>query len=111
MYNYTIMQINMTLEFIVLLAAAASAVGYFLVRLFKLFKTWFHFITDWYGTEDTPGVIERLAEGNKRFDYIEGELKIIKEELFNNSGSSLRDAIDRIESAVAKPKRSSSPNK
>jgi hypothetical protein len=101
----------MTLEFIVLLAAAASAVGYFLVRLFKLFKTWFHFITDWYGTEDTPGVIERLAEGNKRFDYIEGELKIIKEELFNNSGSSLRDAIDRIESAVAKPKRSSSPNK
>mgnify|MGYP000719117565 CR=1 FL=1 len=35
----------------------------------------------------------------------------IKEELFNNSGSSLRDAIDRIEAAVAKPKRSSSPKK
>jgi len=111
MYNYIIMELNMTLEFIVLLAAAASSLGYFFVRLFKLFKTWFSFITSWYGTDEAPGVLERLAEGNKRFDYIESELKTIKDELFNNSGSSLRDAIDRIESAVAKPKRPSSPKK
>ena len=84
----------------------------FLVQSFlELFGTWFEFINDWYGTEDKPGVNERLNHGAERFEYIEGELKIIKEELFNNSGSSLRDAIDRIEAAVAKPKRSSSPKK
>ncbi len=112
MYNYTIM--NSTLQAIILIGAAASAIGaiaFFFSKTFKLFGTWFTFIQDWYGTEDKPGVIERLQEGNQRFDYIEGELKTIKEELFNNHGSSLRDAIDRIEAATVKPKRSSTPKK
>lgn len=102
------------LEWIILIGAAASAIAaisFLLNKFFKLFGTWFTFINDWYGNEDTPGVVERLAEGNKRFDYIEGELKVIKEELFNNHGSSLRDAIDRIEAATVKPKRSSTPKK
>ena len=110
MYNYIIM--SATLQTIILIGAAASAVGaigYLLTKLFTLFGTWFQFINDWYGTEDKPGVNERLDAGAARFEYIESELKIIKEELFNNHGSSLRDAIDRIEAAVAKPKRSSSP--
>ena len=110
MYNYIIM--SATLQTIILIGAAASAIaaiGFIFNKAFKLFGTWFEFINDWYGTEDKPGVNERLNHGAERFEYIEGELKIIKEELFNNSGSSLRDAIDRIEAAVAKPKRSSSP--
>jgi hypothetical protein len=49
-----------------------------------------------------PGVVERLQIGNDRFDHIESELKVIKEELFNNHGSSLRDAIDRIEKNTSK---------
>ena len=112
MYNCIIM--NTTLQTIILIGAAASAlaaIGYFFAKLFKLFGTWFTFIQDWYGTEDKPGVNERLDQGAARFDYIEVELKTIKEELFNNHGSSLRDAIDRIEEAVAKPKRSSTPKK
>jgi hypothetical protein len=90
------------LEWIVLSAAAASAMGYFFAKFYKLFITWFQFIRDWNGTEDTPGVVERLQIGSDRFEYIESELKIIKEELFNNHGSSLRDAIDRIEKNTSK---------
>jgi hypothetical protein len=90
------------LELIILYSAAASAIGYFLTRFYKLFITWFKFIQDWNGTEDRPGVVERLQIGNDRFDHIESELKVIKEELFNNHGSSLRDAIDRIEKNTSK---------
>jgi hypothetical protein len=109
MYNYTIMQLTMTLELIVLLGAAAGALGYLITKIVKGFNTWFQFVNDWYGKGDIPGVTERLQMGSDRFDYIEKELKVIKDELFNNSGSSLRDAIDRIEAAVAKPDNSSSP--
>lgn len=109
MYNYTIMTINMTLELIVLVGAAAGALGYLLTRIIKGMNTWFEFVSDWYGHGDIPGVTERLEIGSERFDRIEIELKVIKDELFNNSGSSLRDAIDRIEAATVKPKRSSSP--
>jgi hypothetical protein len=112
MYNY--INMNSTIQTIILTGAAASAlaaIGFLFTRTFKLFGTWFTFINDWYGTSDKPGVNERLDQGSARFDFIESELKIIKEELFNNHGSSLRDAIDRIEAATVKPKRSSSPKK
>lgn len=110
MYNY--INMNTTLQTIILIGATASAIGaiaFFFSKLFRLFGTWFTFINDWYGTDDKPGVNERLDQGSARFDFIESELKTIKEELFNNHGSSLRDAIDRIEAATVKPKRSSSP--
>lgn len=110
MYNY--INMNTTLQTIILIGATASAFGaiaFFFSKLFRLFGTWFTFINDWYGTDDKPGVNERLDQGSARFDFIESELKTIKEELFNNHGSSLRDAIDRIEAATVKSKRSSSP--
>ena len=44
----------------------------------------------------------RLNDGQDHFNKIDAELKIIKDELFNNGGSSLRDAIDRIERNTAK---------
>ena len=86
-------------------ATAIAAISYLINKLFKFVQTATRFIDDWYGTEEYPGVVERLAQGNLRFDCIESELKIIKEELFNNHGSSLRDAIDRIEEAVSKNKK------
>ena len=89
------------LEWIIAIGAALSAVLYIGKKLGQLFKTWFRFIEDWYGTDDNPGIVERLAEGNKRFDALEEDMKIIKAELFNNHGTSLRDAIDRIEKAVS----------
>jgi hypothetical protein len=102
---------NSTAQIIILVGAIASAIvaiGYFFNRVFKLFATFVKFTNDWYGTEDNLGVNERLEHGAKRFEFIEGELKIIKDELFNNSGSSLRDAIDRIEAATVKTKKKNS---
>lgn len=93
------------LQWIVLIGSALGAVIFIGSKFFKLFGTWFKFIEDWYGNEEKPGVNERLNHGAKRFEYIEGELKIIKAELFNNGGSSLRDSIDRIEKAVTKKTR------
>lgn len=99
MYNNTVMN---TLEFIVLVGAALGAILFIVGNLIKLFKTWFTFVDDWNGSEDRLGIVDRLEEGSRRFDKIEHEIDIIKAELFNNSGSSLRDAVDRIEAAVAK---------
>ena len=90
------------LEWIVLAAAAASGLGYFLAKFFKLFKTWFQFIQDWNGTDEKPGIVERLQIGNERFNKLEDEIQVIKAELFNNHGTSLRDAIDRIEKNTSK---------
>jgi hypothetical protein len=94
-----------TLEFIVLIGASLSAILFIGNKFVTLFKTWFKFVDDWNGTEDKPGVVDRLADGNARFEKIESEISIIKAELFNNHGTSLRDAIDRIEEAVAKKPR------
>lgn len=90
------------LQWIVLIGAAASAFGYLFTKFFKLFGTWFKFIEDWYGTEEKPGITQRLNEGQEHFNKIDIELATIKAELFNNGGSSLRDSIDRIEQAVTK---------
>lgn len=61
-------------------------------RIFELFNTWESFIRDWAGEpggpgrDRVPGVMERLNE-------IDGALK-------NNGGSSIKDAVDRIEIRV-----------
>jgi len=84
------------------IATALAAIGYILAKGFKFIQSATRFMDDWYGTEEYPGVVERLAHGNARFDNIEKEISIVKAELFNNGGSSLRDSIDRIEEAVTK---------
>jgi hypothetical protein len=66
----------------------------FFKRISKWMHTWEDFMEDWFGEETragrsrTKGVMERLNE-------IDGELK-------NNGGSSLKDAVDRIESGMIK---------
>ena len=61
-------------------------------RISKWMNTWEDFMDDWFGTEPragrsrTKGVMERLNE-------IDGELK-------NNGGSSIKDAVDRIDTQV-----------
>ena len=64
----------------------------FFRRISKWMNTWEDFMDDWFGTEPRPGrshtrgVMERLNE-------IDGELK-------NNGGSSIKDAVDRIDTQV-----------
>lgn len=61
-------------------------------RISKWMNTWEDFMDDWFGTEPRPGrsrtrgVMERLNE-------IDGELK-------HNGGSSIKDAVSRIETSV-----------
>lgn len=61
-------------------------------RISKWLNTWEDFMDDWFGSEPRPGrartkgVMERLNE-------IDGELK-------NNGGSSIKDAVDRIDTQV-----------
>lgn len=61
-------------------------------RVSKWMNTWEDFMDDWFGSEPRPGrsrtkgVMERLNE-------IDGELK-------NNGGSSIKDAVDRIDTQV-----------
>jgi len=86
-------------------AAALASIGFILHKLYNFVQSMTRFMDDWYGTEEYPGVVERLAHGNARFDNIEKEISIVKAELFNNGGSSLRDSIDRIEKAVTKDKK------
>jgi hypothetical protein len=86
-------------------ATAIASIGYVLARSFKFIQAATRFMDDWYGTDEHPGVVARLAEGNARFDKIEEEIACVKAELFNNGGSSLRDSIDRIEQAVIKSKK------
>jgi hypothetical protein len=63
-------------------------------RLFAAMAAWENFMMDWAGTrgrdgrDGDPGVMERL---NK----IDGQLS-------NNGGSSLKDAVDRIEDRIEK---------
>ena len=90
------------LQMIVLSAAAAAGVGYFIRLFIKVTKTWYTFIEEWYGSEEKPGIVERLNDGQDHFNKIDTELSTIKAELFNNGGSSLRDAIDRIEKNTSK---------
>ena len=97
-----------TVEKFVIIGAAISTLIYLLSLITKAAKMWFGFISDWQGTEDRPGVVERLEIGHQRFEKIDEELNIIKAELFANSGSSLRDSVDRIETILTgdKPKKS-----
>lgn len=110
--NNRVYTLNMnTLEWIVLIGAAAGTISVFIVNLFKLFRTWFTFINDWNGdgTSENPGIVKRLQIGDERFDKIDAEISVIKAELFTNGGSSLRDSVNRIEAAVTKkPKKAKS---
>ncbi|MDF2705554.1 MAG: hypothetical protein K0R62_1206 [Nonomuraea muscovyensis] len=54
------------------------------------------FVDDWQGVPSRPGVPERPGV-MARLDAIEGRLSNVEHELHPNSGSSLRDAVDRVD--------------
>lgn len=66
-----------------------------------------HFVDDWFGedsrdgVEGRPGVMRRLASLDERGVTTDRRLNAIEHELKPNSGKSLRDAVDRIESGVS----------
>ena len=86
-------------EFLMMLAATVTAIGVIWVGLYKatkLVKRFIHFLDDYFGEEERPGFNGRPGM-QERMRIIEEELKCVAYEMRPNSGTSIKDAIGRIE--------------
>lgn len=86
-------------NFLMMLAATVTAIGVIGVGLHKatkLVKRFIHFLDDYFGEEARPG-FEGRAGMQERMLIIEQELKCVSYEMRPNSGTSIKDAIGRIE--------------
>lgn len=91
-------------EFLMMLAASVTAIGVIWVAVYKatkLTKRFIHFLDDYFGEEERPGFYGRPGM-QERMRIIEEELKHIAYEMKPNSGSSIKDAINRIEKRLEK---------
>ena len=91
-------------EFLVMLAATITAIGVIGVGLHKatkLTKRFIHFLDDYFGEEERPG-FEGRPGMQERLKYMESEIACISYEMRPNSGSSIKDAIGRIEKRLDK---------
>lgn len=75
-------------------AAALTTIGVFIPRAARQIRRVGHVIDQWIGSPDNPGVIDRLVELERRT----GELK-------PNGGSSLADAVHRIDASTERIER------
>ena len=86
-------------EFLMMLAATVTAIGVLGIgfhKVSKLVKRFIHFLDDYFGEEQRPG-FEGRPGMQERMRIIEEELKHVSYEMKPNSGSSIKDAINRIE--------------
>lgn len=74
-------------------ATALIAIIIVLRRVLAPLRKLHYFLDDWFGTPARPGVPARLG--------VMARLDAIEHELHPNSSMSMRDAVDRIEKAVA----------
>lgn len=102
-----------------IIAAAAIITGITalivaLIKTSKFIKKVVHFFDDYFGEDERPGfdarpgfsermsnIEKNLQKGNERFSTIEYKLDKIDYELRPNSGLSMRDAVNRIESRLS----------
>ena len=86
-------------NFLMMLAATVTAIGVIGVGLHKatkLVKRFIHFLDDYFGEEERPGFPGRPGM-QQRLGYMESEISCISYEMRPNSGTSIKDAIGRIE--------------
>jgi len=86
-------------NFLIMLAATVTAIGVVGVGVHKttlLVKRFIHFLDDYFGEEERPG-FEGRPGMQERLRYLESEISCISYEMRPNSGSSIKDAIARIE--------------
>lgn len=69
---------------------AITAIAVFVRQFLGVVRKTVRFFDQWLGTEEEPGFAERLKE-------IEKDLKEVHKEVTYNSGTSLKDAVRRIE--------------
>jgi hypothetical protein len=81
--------VNPIVELSIILAAI-TGIGVFLIKTIKLVRHIVRFLDSFLGTPENPGVLDRL-------DGMEKDIKHIKSEVTYNSGTSLKDAVKRIE--------------
>lgn len=84
---------------LITIAASITAITAIVVGLRKvsvLTKRFIHFLDDYFGEEARPGFDGRPGM-QERMRIIEEELKCVAYEMKPNSGSSIKDAINRIE--------------
>jgi hypothetical protein len=82
-----------------MLAATVTAIGVIGVGLHKatkLTKRFIHFLDDYFGEEERPGFPGRPGM-QERLRMLEFELQTISYEMKPNSGTSIKDAVNRIE--------------
>jgi archaellum component FlaC len=103
-------------ENVIAIAGIVTAITILIVafrKTSKAVKKMVHFFDDYFGEEERPGVDRRpgiserlskmeecLNDVNSRFTTVEYKIESIEKELQPNSGTSLRDAINRIEDRV-----------
>ncbi len=81
---------------IVTVGGALALIWRFITAGIKTGRKWDMFLEDWHGTEArpgrpaVPGIMQRMVD-------LEEGLRLIRHEVFPNSGGSLRDAVDRLE--------------
>jgi hypothetical protein len=86
-------------EFLMMLAASVTAIGVIWIGLYKatkLVKRFIHFLDDYFGEEARPG-FEGRAGLQERLRIIEMEIECISFEMRPNHGTSIKDAVNRIE--------------
>ena len=76
--------------------AAVTVVGVGVHKATVLTKRFIHFLDDYFGEEERPGFQGRPGM-QERMRIIEQELRHISYEMRPNSGTSIKDAINRIE--------------
>jgi len=94
-------------EFLIMLAATITAIGVIGVgvhKTIKLVKRFIHFLDDYFGEEPRPGFDGRPGM-QERLKFMEEEISCISYEMRPNSGSSIKDAINRIEERLDKLER------
>ena len=94
-------------EFLIMLAATITAVGVIGVGLhkaIKLVKRFIHFLDDYFGEEPRPGFDGRPGM-QERLRFMEEEIACISFEMRPNHGTSIKDAVGRIEERLEKLER------
>jgi hypothetical protein len=89
-------------NFLIMLAATVTAIGVIGVGLHKatkLVKRFIHFLDDYFGEEERPG-FEGRPGMQERLKFMEEEIACISFEMRPNHGTSIKDAIARIENRL-----------
>ena len=87
-----------------MLAATITAIGVIGVGLHKavkLVKRFIHFLDDYFGEEARPG-FEGRPGMQERLRFMEEEIACISFEMRPNHGTSIKDAVGRIEDRLDK---------